>query len=139
MSGFNQIPNYTGVNAGQQFRQAVNAALGGSTPIAPSLASGTTASGINVSQAVAAAAITDAALRTLSARATDAINFADYAGADPTGANDNSALMVQALADARSQGKALRFPSGTWGYAAATTIQAGDRIYGDGPATVFAY
>ncbi|MGH7100857.1 MAG: right-handed parallel beta-helix repeat-containing protein [Acetobacteraceae bacterium] len=139
MTGFSQIPNYTGVNAGQQFRQAVNAALGGTAPIAPSLASGTAASGVDVSQAVAAAAITGAAGRALSAWKTDAINFADYAGADPTGTNDNSALMAQALADARSQGKALRFPSGTWGYAAVTTIEAGDRICGDGAATVFAY
>jgi len=140
MSGsFTPIPNSVGVNAGQQFREAVNAALGGSAPIAPQLAPETAAVGVNLSQAVAAAAITDAALRTLSARATDRINFAEYAGVDPSGNTDNSNLLAQALADARAQGKALYVPAGIWGYANPTTIQAGDRLYGDGWVTQWQY
>ncbi|HUC16994.1 MAG TPA: right-handed parallel beta-helix repeat-containing protein [Acetobacteraceae bacterium] len=140
---FSPIPNFSGVNAGQQFRQAVNEALGGSAPISPVIAGGSmtggTISGANLSAAVAAAMLTDAAERTLAARATDAVNFADYQGADPTGAADMAALVDQALTDARAQKKALRFPAGTWGLASAATIQAGDVIVGDGPESVLQY
>lgn len=139
MTSFTPIPNRTGPNAGQQFRSDVNNALGGSVPITPQLGSGTSAPGMVISSAVAAATITGAASRTISSWKTDRINFADYEGADPTGATDMSSLMATALADARTQGKRLYFPSGTWGYANPTTIQAGDRICGDGDKTVFKY
>lgn len=144
MSGtFSPIPNFVGVNAGQQFRDAINGALGGATPIAPVIAGGSvtggTISGADISAAVAAAAITGAASRTVQARATDRINFADYQGADPTGASDNSAVIARALADARAKQKCLYFPAGDWGYAAPTTIEQGDTIFGDGPATRFVY
>ncbi len=140
---FSPIPNFSGVNAGQQFRQAINAALSGSAPIAPAIVGGSmtggSLSGTNLSAAVAAAMLTDAAERTLAARATDAINFADYQGADPTGATDMAALVNQALIDARAQKKALRFPAGVWGLASAATVQAGDVILGDGPESVLQY
>ena len=95
--------------------------------------------GANLSHAVAAAPVTQAAFRTFAARAADRINFADYAGADPTGTTDMSNLIDAALADARAQGKALYFPAGVWGYAAPATVQQGDRIFGDGPHTQFMY
>ena len=144
MSGtFQPIPNFVGVNAGQQFREAINGALGGTAPISPALAgasmSGGAATGTSVSQAVAAALITDAADRTIAAWKTDAINFADYEGADPTGATDMSSLITHALTDARAQVKALRFPSGTWGIAANVLWQQGDVILGDGPQSVLKY
>lgn len=140
---FSPIPNFAGVNAGQQFRDAVNNALGGTVPITPMMAGGSitggTISAANISQAVAAAMVTDAALRTVATRSTDRINFADYQGADPTGNSDNSALIAQALSDARAQQKALFFPSGIWGYANPATVQQGDTIVGDGAATRFLY
>jgi hypothetical protein len=144
MSGtFNPIPNFAGVNAGQQFRQAINNALGGTVPITPMIAGGSvtggTISGADVSSAVAASMLTDAALRTLASRATDAINFADYAGADPTGATDMAALVHVALTDARAQKKALRFPAGTWGLASSVTLAQGDVIFGDGPESKLVY
>jgi len=108
-------------------------------PISQAPGSRSMPTGANISQAVAAASITQAAFRTLATRATDRINFADYAGADPTGNSDNSNLIDQALADARAQQRVLWFPSGNWGYANPITIQAGDRIMGDGDATLFTY
>lgn len=144
MSGtFSPIPNFAGVNAGQQFRNAVNDALGGVVPITPMISGGSmtggTISSADVSEARVAATLTDAALRTISARCTDRITFADYDGADPTGATDNSLLIATALADARAQNKSLYFPSGKWGYANPTMIQQGDVILGDGPTTRFIY
>ncbi|HTU54971.1 MAG TPA: right-handed parallel beta-helix repeat-containing protein [Acetobacteraceae bacterium] len=140
---FQPIPNFSGINAGQQFREAINDALGGTAPISPALSgasmTGGQATGTSISAAVAAALITDAADRTIEAWKTDAINFADYEGVDQSGMDDNSDMIAQALADAREQGKALYFPAGVWGYAATTTIQAGDRIFGDGYVTQFKY
>lgn len=137
------IPNFIGVDAGQQLRESANNALGGSAPITPMIRGGTvshvTVAGVNISEAVAAATVTNAALRTIAARATDRINFADYKGADPTGRTDNSALIAQALSDARSQKKSLWFPSGTWGYANPTIIRQGDVVIGDGPSSQFLY
>ena len=41
MSGsFTPIPNFTGVNSGQQFREAINNALGGMVPISPQIIGG---------------------------------------------------------------------------------------------------
>ena len=74
--------------------------------------SGGTITGSDISQAVAAAMVTKAAMRTVSARATDRINFADYSAADPSGESDNSPVINRALNDARAQGKALYFPAG---------------------------
>jgi len=144
MSGtFQPIPNFVGVNAGQQFREAINNALGGTVPISPAMGEGSitggTISGANVSAAVAAAMLTDAALRTIAQRATDAINFADYAGVDATGSTDMSALVNQALGDARAQKKALRFPAGVWGVAENVIWQQGDVIVGDGPQSILKY
>ena len=144
MSGtYQPIPNFVGVNAGQQFREAINDALGGTVPISPAMSEGSvtggTISGANVSAAVAAAMLTDAALRTVAQRATDSINFADYAGADPTGSTDMSTLVNQALSDARAQKKALRFPAGTWGMATYAAVQQGDVIVGDGAESTIKY
>ena len=140
---FSAIPNFTGVNAGQQFRDSINNAFGGTVPITPMITggsiNGSTVSDANISQAVAAATVTNAALRTVAARATDRINFADYEGADPTGSTDNSAIIAQALTDARSQQRSLWFPAGTWGYANPTVIEQGDVIVGDGPTSQFLY
>lgn len=112
-----------------------------SAPLA--LTSGTLTGGVisasDISAAVASALVTKAASRTVAQRATDRINFADYTGADPTGQTNNATIITRALADARSQGKALYFPAGIWGYTHAVTVQQGDVILGDGPDTQFLY
>lgn len=140
---FSPIPNFVGVNAGQQFRDAVNEALGGAVPITPMMSGGSitggTISGADISAATAAAVLTGAALRTIAARCSDRITFSDYEGVDPTGARDNSSLITKALGDARAQNKPLYFPSGNWGYANPVMIQQGDVVLGDGPDTRFVY
>lgn len=88
MIGFSEIPNFSGSTAGARFCGAVTNALGGSATIRPTLEAATATTGHSVSEAVAAATITGAAVRTLTAWKTDRINFADYAGADPTGTTD---------------------------------------------------
>ncbi|MGH7069588.1 MAG: hypothetical protein ACREFO_06180 [Acetobacteraceae bacterium] len=103
LSGLSAIANFVGPNSGQQFRQAINNAPGGTASIAPTLAADTAAIGVDLGGAVAAASIADAALRTLASRATDRINFADYTDADPAGNNGNSNLIDQALTDARAE------------------------------------
>lgn len=95
--------------------------------------------GYDVSEAVAAAMVTNAQSRTLAGRATDRINLADYAGSDPTGQTTNTPVINQALLDARAAGKALYVPAGVWGYDQPVIVQEGDVIVGDGPQSQFLY